>query len=385
MTILTVRANDTASAMEEIVEKLGTESYILDTKKVGNEMLIKATNNPIKKPRIGKGSHQNFSKMMSKELNSKLSGANLVSRKDKKTRSNTLSQFSSQNDIDTTSIVQEMGLELQALRNALDGMVLTDMAGLSPNLQSTTKVRLQKLGFSGHVLKMFKSSIMNPKYEEGKRNFLNSLAGELANDDPDEAILNSRYIFVLGASGSGKTTLSAKFAARIAQESKERSVALGQLGTHKDVHMDSLKSFSRLINVPNINMNADNAVKKLIEIDQKVVVDVCLDVSETLKTINSLKDKVGAGNVLTIIISPAGSSKHYINKLAGNFGHLKPLIAFTKTDENTISPEEFSAITTHNLSIGYLTGTKSILNSLSFVDQSYLAQYLKESIVSFNQ
>ena len=385
MTILTVRANDTASAMEEIVEKLGTESYILDTKKVGNEMLIKATNNPIKKPRIGKGSHQNFSKMMSKELNSKLSGTDLVSRKDKKTRSDTLSQFSSQNDIDTASIVQEMGLELQALRNALDGMVLTDMAGLSPNLQSTTKVRLQKLGFSGHVLKMFKSSIINAEYEEGKSNFLNSLAGELANDDPDEAILKSRYIFVLGASGSGKTTLSAKFAARIAQESKERSVALGQLGTHKDVHMDSLKSFSRLINVPNINMNADNAVKKLIEIDQKVVVDVCLDVSETLKTINSLKDKVGAGNVLTIIISPAGSSKHYINKIAGHFGCLKPLIAFTKTDENTISPEEFSAITAHNLSIGYLTGTKSILNSLSFVDQSYLAQYLKESIVSFNQ
>ena len=385
MTILTVRASDTASAMEEIVEKLGTESYILDTKKVGNEMLIKATNNPIKKPRIGKGSHQNFSKMMSKELNSKLSGADLVSRKDKKTRSDTLSQFSSQNDIDTASIVQEMGLELQALRNALDGMVLTDMAGLSPNLQSTTKVRLQKLGFSGHVLKMFKSSIMNAEYEECKSNFLNSLAGELANDDPDEAILNSRYIFVLGASGSGKTTLSAKFAARIAQESRERSVALGQLGPHKDVHMDSLKSFSRLINVPNINMNADNAVKKLIEIDQKVVVDVCSDASETLKTINTLKDKVGAGNVLTIIISPAGSSKHYINKLAGNFGHLKPLIAFTKTDENAISPEEFSAITAHNLSIGYLTGTKSILNSLSFVDQSYLAQYLKENIFSFNQ
>ncbi len=385
MTILTVRANDTASAMEEIVEKLGTESYILDTKKVGNEMLIKATNNPIQKPRIGKGSHQKFSKMMSKELNSKLSGADLANRKDKKTRSDTLSQFSSQNDIDTTSIVQEMGLELQSLRNALDGMVLTDMAGLSPNLQSTTKVRLQKLGFSGHVLKMFKSSIINAEYEEGKSNFLNSLAGELANDDPNEAILNSRYIFVLGASGSGKTTLSAKFAARIAQESKERSVALGQLGTHKDVHIDSLKSFSRLINVPNINMSADNAVKKLIGIDQKVVVDVCLDVSETLKTINSLKDKVGAGNVLTIIISPAGSSKHYINKLAGNFGHLKPLIAFTKTDENAISPEEFSEITAHNLSIGYLTGTKSILNSLSFVDQSYLAQYLKESIGSFNQ
>ena len=36
MTIITVRANDTATAMDEIVEKLGTEAYILDTKKENN-------------------------------------------------------------------------------------------------------------------------------------------------------------------------------------------------------------------------------------------------------------------------------------------------------------------------------------------------------------
>ena len=46
MTIITVRANDTATAMDEIVEKLGAEAYILDTKKVGNEMLVKQLISP---------------------------------------------------------------------------------------------------------------------------------------------------------------------------------------------------------------------------------------------------------------------------------------------------------------------------------------------------
>ncbi len=385
MTILTVRANDTATAMEEIVEKLGTESYILDTKKVGNEMLVKATNKPVKKPNAGRRRPpQNFSNMMSKELSDKLSGGNGMVCKGKETEIKTASQFSSQNNSGLTGL-EQLGTELKALRSALDGMVLTDMAGLSPNLQSTTKVKLQNLGFSSHLLRKLRCSLSNVEYEEGKNHFLDSLASELSNDDPEDAMLSSRYIFVLGSSGSGKTSLSAKFAARIAQESNNKVVALGQLGANKDLHMDSLKSFSRLINVPNINMNPDNAVKKLIEIEQKVVVDVCLGVSESVKIINLLKDRVGASNVLNIIVSPAGSSKHYINKLADSFASLKPLVACTKTDENMISPEEFSAIATHNFSVGYLTGTKSILDALSFIDQSSLAQYLKESIVSFNQ
>ncbi|PQM54912.1 MAG: hypothetical protein CML39_09620, partial [Rhodobacteraceae bacterium] len=126
-------------------------------------------------------------------------------------------------------------------------------------------------------------------------------------------------------------------------------------------------------------------VKKLLEIEQKVVVDVCTEPAEALKTINALKSRVGAKQVLTVLISPAGSSKHYIKKLAKSFGSLKPLIACTKTDENMVSPEEFSTITSHNFSIGYFTGTKSILKSLSFVNQSFLAQYLKESMISFSQ
>ena len=384
MTILTVRANDTATAMDEIVEKLGTESYILDTKKVGNEMLVKATNNPIKKSMNGKANQKNFSKMMSKELSEKFAGSGVIKEREQDPVREISKHASHRSESDLTAI-KAMNSELRALRSALDDMVLTDMAGLSPNLQSATKVKLQKAGFSSHVLQKFKASLSNIEYEDGKDHFLKALAAELADDDSDQAISDSRYIFVLGASGSGKTTLSAKFAARVAEDSNKRVVALGQLGAHQDLHMDNLKSFSRLINVPNINLNPENAVKKLVEIEQKVVVDVGIEATEALKIINTLKNRVATKKILTVLILPAGSSKHYIKRLAENFGDLKPLIACTKTDENIVSPEEFSMIAAHNFSIGYLTGTKSILKSLSFANQSFLAQYLKESMNSFSQ
>ena len=34
MTVLTIRAQDTATAMDEIVEKLGKDSFIIGTKKI---------------------------------------------------------------------------------------------------------------------------------------------------------------------------------------------------------------------------------------------------------------------------------------------------------------------------------------------------------------
>ena len=37
-----IKAKDTASAMDEIIEKLGKDSYIIGTKKIGNEILEKS-------------------------------------------------------------------------------------------------------------------------------------------------------------------------------------------------------------------------------------------------------------------------------------------------------------------------------------------------------
>ena len=69
MTVLTVKAQDTATAMEEIVEKLGKDSFIIGTKKIGNEILVKATNSPKKTIHSKQNLNQKFNKMISKELN----------------------------------------------------------------------------------------------------------------------------------------------------------------------------------------------------------------------------------------------------------------------------------------------------------------------------
>ena len=52
MPTLTVSADDSATAMEEIVQKLGEDSYILSTEKTGGKIHIKATNDI--KPEIGR-------------------------------------------------------------------------------------------------------------------------------------------------------------------------------------------------------------------------------------------------------------------------------------------------------------------------------------------
>ena len=69
MTVLTIRAQDTATAMDEIVEKLGKDSFIIGTKKIGNEILVKATNKPKKEIKPQKKLNQKFDEMISKELN----------------------------------------------------------------------------------------------------------------------------------------------------------------------------------------------------------------------------------------------------------------------------------------------------------------------------
>ena len=119
-------------------------------------------------------------------------------------------------------------------------MVLTDMAGLSPNLKSTVKINLQKIGFSDYTLVKFKDKIENKNTTEGVENFINELAETLTFDDPINSLIESKYVFIVGLSGSGKTSFSAKIAATIAQDIKNSNIALGKLGKQNEFLNDNL-------------------------------------------------------------------------------------------------------------------------------------------------
>ena len=103
-------------------------------------------------------------------------------------------------------------------------MVITDMAGLSPNLKNTAKVKLQNMGFSDYLLMKFRKNIRNDDSDQGIQDFIKELAEIFTIDDPINSLISSQYIFVVGASGSGKTSFSAKLAATLVQDIKNYSV-----------------------------------------------------------------------------------------------------------------------------------------------------------------
>ncbi len=379
MTVLTVKAQDTATAMEEIVEKLGKDSFIIGTKKIGNEILVKATNSPKKRIHTKKHLNEKFNKMISKELcqssaesveNNLLNGIDVNGENFSK---NTFSQ----------KAFRELSSEFRDLRNQLNGMILTDMAGLSPNLKSNVKIKLQKIGFSNFTLIKFKDKIENSNTKEGIENFIDELADTLTFDDPINSLLNSKYVFVVGLSGCGKTSFSAKLAATIAQDIKNNNVALGKLGKQNEFLNDNLKSYSRLINIPNVDILPGNSQRKLESIEKKLIIDVSSDVEDTLKIVTNIREKVGTNKVLTIAVIPSGSNKYYLDKLLDQYASINPIVAFTKLDENNISAEELSIIAEKKCSIGYLTNTRSILKSINFTNKEILAQYLKDNIINF--
>ena len=380
MTVLTVKAQDTATAMEEIVEKLGKNSFIIGTKKIGNEILVKATNNPKKEITSKNNKKEKFEEIISKEFMESSLTSSVEKKFLKKTNENNTKDFNiSLNE----KVIQKLSSDFNDLKDQLNSMILTDMAGLSPNLRSAVKIRLQKMGFSDFTLMKFRDKLVNKNTSEGIESFFEELAVKLTFDDPIKNLLECKYIFVVGASGSGKTSFSAKIAATLAQDTKKNVVALGKLGKQNEYLNDNLKSYSRLINVPNLDIELENASKNIENIEKKLIIDVSTETKDTLKIIESVKENVGSNKVLTILVIPSGSNKYSLNKIMNLYNDINPIIAFTKLDENSISAEELSVIAENNYSIGYLTETKSILKSINFTNKEILAQYLKDTFINF--
>ena len=377
MTVLTIRAQDTATAMDEIVEKLGKDSFIIGTKKIGNEILVKATNKPKKEIKPQKKVNQKFDEMISKELNVSSPLSTLKDISTNKRGSNERLDLGYLND----DKINKLNSEFKALKKQLNGMILTDMAGLSPNLRNTTKVKLQEIGFSNNTLIKFNDKLENENSEEGVQNFIGDLANSLTLDDSIDNLIKSKYVFIVGASGSGKTSFSAKLAASFVQEIKSDNVALCKLGKQNEFLNDNLKSYSRLINIPNVHILPENAQQKIESIEKKLIIDVSTNSDNVLDLLKNLKEKVGSNKILTILVVPSGSNKYNLKKLLDIYGSINPILAFTKLDENDISPEELSVVAENNCSIGYLTNTRSILKSINFTNKEILAQYLKDNII----
>ena len=113
-----------------------------------------------------------------------------------------------------------------------------------------------------------------------------------------------------------------------------------------------------------------------------MIVDMSSVSEENKNFIQSIRNKIGATKVATILCLPTGGSKQFIESQVNIYGKLKPLVAFTKADECKLYPRELCVLSDRHIKMGFITGSKTILGSLAVSDPDVLSNHLESYLSS---
>lgn len=369
MPTLTVQANDTATAMEEIWDKLGPDAMIVSTKKRQGRVFMEATTevaNTSTTPPVTESFKEIFS--------GKMLGDPVAVRAEAATAP---SLPSMKGDL---ARVQK---DIARLESLLSGLIITDLDGINPDLIGSTRIRLQQAGFSPAVLNDLKATFAGLSYEDGYQAFLARLATRLV--DPNaESILTKRLIFVVGATGTGRTTMAAKLVAMLRDAHPMKEIVAASLNGKNTPTQSDLRGFGRLLNVPVCDLSIDTPESdfdKMTDYDV-MVLDVTASPEEACQKIQNIKTRLGTQDIATILTMPGSTSGTMIDLTLQKFETLHPTVALTKLDECETTPAEFSALAEQQAQIGILSGTKSVIGAAMFASENILLQYLIENFTA---
>ena len=369
MATIKIIARDSSSAMEEVSKKLGTDAYILSTTSKEGGVEIEATNDPMELKKFSESAKKTFSGIIQKEL------GNVAAFPIKK-RHESIKSLERLNPPESANDLSDLSKNIRKLTDELRGMYITNSSGLSVDLGESTSVKLQRYGFDNHVIKALYPSFNGLSFERGRIAFMKALSGALT--FTESAFVEKRVTFVAGLSGVGKTTLTAKLAANQMDRFGEQ-IVLATLGYEEDAAVESLRSHARMLNMPVLKLNPDTLMETLCSTKSRLIIDVCLDATDTVDLILRSKDFLDDSEVACIVAISGGANKTFIRSQAGLFRKLEPNIILTKLDECDITSTEISEFFLNEIKICYLTGSKSILGDLSHCTSEILAQYLIEN------
>ena len=254
MTTLTIQAADTASAMEEIEERLGKDALILSTTKKHGKVVMQATNGADLPSPSPKRAASDFSHMYNAGISSSLPGKPRVSANAPINQATDNSAATAQTHAAESvqrAMMQALGLiadRIDNLDSKLSGMMLTGPDGINAGLQDSTPVQLSRAGYSQNTILRLHKAFAGLSYDDGVTSFLDCLAEDLA-DQKSESLLQKRVIFVVGATGSGRTTLASKLAASLKDSHPGKEVALASLSATLNETDTKLRSYGRLLNI----------------------------------------------------------------------------------------------------------------------------------------
>ena len=386
MTTLTIQATDTASAMDEIAEKLGDDALILSTTKKNGMIIMRATNGADLPSPSHKQPTSSFAQMYDAGLSNSLPGKPRVFADSPTNKA--LNNSLAVNQTSTADSVQRAMLEaislmadrVDRLDQKLSGMMLTGPNGVNAELQDSTPLQLSRAGFSQSMILRLHQSYAGLSYETGVASFLDCLSGELA-DLNCLCLLQKRIIFVVGTTGSGRTTLASKLAASLKDEHPGKEIALASLSATPNETDTKLRSYARLLNLPVSQLTQDTPDEmfdKMTDFDM-MVVDVTLPSEDAVERVSRLKKHLGEQDVAVVLSLSGGSSAKMIKLTVDQFAPLSPTVGLTKLDECETSSAEFSALAESGARISLLSGTKSVVGAIAFASEKILAQYLKEN------
>ena len=386
MTTLTIQAADTASAMDEIEERLGKDALILSTTKKHGKVVMQATNGADLPSPSPKRAASDFSHMYNAGISSSLPGKPRVSANAPINQAPDNSAATAQTHAAEPvqrAMMQALGLiadRIDNLESKLSGMMLTGPDGINADLQDSTPVQLSRAGYSQNTILRLHTAFSGLSYDDGVTSFLDCLAEDLA-DQKSESLLQKRVIFVVGATGSGRTTLASKLAASLKDSHPGKEVALASLSATLNETDTKLRSYGRLLNITVSQITQDmpdQQFDKMTDFDM-MVVDVTLPAEDAVARVSQLKQYLGDQDTAVVLSLPGGSSAKMIALTVDQFATLSPTIGLTKLDECETASAEFSALAESGVRISLLSGTKSVVGAIAFASAKILAQYLKEN------
>ena len=423
MTTLTVQAADTATAMDQIVEKLGADAMILSTTKRNGKVIMQATNDspegfevPMSSQLSAEGNNvhpdrsrspNSFGEMFSQGMHPSrgpdgLPAENIhfssQAKASVKARTplpdgqsgghsgasaSTFPPMTAQSNDGAHSVVsalQSVTKRIANLEDTLSGMMITEPDGLNPELQASTAVQLKRAGYDSATISRLRPAYAGLPYEAGITAFLDMLGGELSALD-SESIMKKRILYVVGATGSGRTTLAAKLAAALKGMHPGKEIALASLNNAQTELDSKLKNFARILNLPTTILRPDIPIQnfdKMTDFDM-LVIDVCLPAEEAVEHIAKSAAHLGESQMGCLLSIPGGTSSKMIELTLQRFTSLQATIALTKLDECETGAAEFSMLANYQARIGVLSGTRAVIDALAFATDTILGQYLKEN------
>ena len=397
MPTLTVSADDSATAMEEIVQKLGENSYILSTEKTGGKIHIKATNDI--KPEIGrpalkrKKAFQNALTRADSNLapvniakNDMVMEPNIVSISNSADTKNITSEAArlknsgkNSNGDYSASIgeLEKLETRLNKITHMLDGMILTRRDEAELGIGRNSYIAMQQAGFSSELVSSLRDTLNTRNEKLGCKSFLRELSERLIVTEP-ASLMEQKHIFVVGPAGSGKSSLTAKLAVKRREMSMDASIRLIEIDQPGVTPCDGLKYHGRLLNMQINKTTPESAPEEYIDSTAPTITDICINPHEIPAVLDTLEKKLGSENMTVLIALPGGASARLIRQQCALYQSFNPVIALTRLDECETGPEEFSVLAEMGMKIGVFTGTRGLVDSIIFASIPALAQYLED-------